>query len=229
MQLFNPKFPNIYYKKDNKGRIKLFTKNLTPGLKFFDENIEREAQNEYRYWDPKRSKLAAALMKEISQIGIKEGNKILYLGASHGYTPSFLSDIIGENGFIFALDFAPRVVRDLVFLCEKRKNITPILADANQPETYKHRITKVDIVYMDVAQRNQAEIFLKNCDLFLKENGFALLAVKSRSIDITKKPKEIYSLIRQELEKKLNVVDYRTLDPFEADHAFFVCKKTSKI
>ncbi|MEM2131129.1 MAG: fibrillarin-like rRNA/tRNA 2'-O-methyltransferase, partial [Candidatus Woesearchaeota archaeon] len=178
MQLLNQKFPNIYFKKDSRGKIKLFTKNLTPGLKFFDETIEKESGFEYRNWDPKRSKLAAAILNQISQIGIKENDKILYLGASHGYTPSFLSDIIGDNGFIFALDFAPRVVRDLVFLCEKRKNIAPILADANQPETYKHRITKVDIVYMDVAQRNQAEIFLKNCDLFLKENGFALLAVK---------------------------------------------------
>ncbi|GIU70396.1 MAG: fibrillarin-like rRNA methylase [Candidatus Woesearchaeota archaeon] len=234
MQLLNPKFPNIYFKKDSKGRIKLYTKNLTPGIKFFDEQIEKEIEKEhkelveYRNWDPKRSKLAAAILKEISQIGIKENNKILYLGASHGYTPSFLSDIIGNNGFIFALDFAPRVVRDLVFLCEKRKNITPILADANQPDTYKHRITKVDIVYMDVAQRNQAEIFLKNCDMFLKEDGFGLIAVKSRSIDITKKPKEIYSLVRKELEKKITVVDYRILDPYEADHAFFVCKKTQK-
>ncbi|MEM4397501.1 MAG: fibrillarin-like rRNA/tRNA 2'-O-methyltransferase [Candidatus Woesearchaeota archaeon] len=225
MQLLNQKFPNIYFKKDSRGKIKLFTKNLTPGLKFFDEIIEKESGYEYRNWDPKRSKLAAAILNQISQIGIKENDKILYLGASHGYTPSFLSDIIGNKGFIFALDFAPRVVRDLVFLCEKRKNIAPILGDANQPETYKHRITKVDIVYMDVAQRNQAEIFLKNCDLFLKENGFALLAVKSRSIDITKKPKEIYSIVRHQLEKKITIVDYRTLDPFESDHAMFVCKK----
>lgn len=225
MQLLNPKFPNIYYKKDSKGRIRLYTKNLKQGISFFNEDIEKINNIEYRYWDAKRSKLAAAILKDISQIAIKEEDKILYLGASHGYTPSFLSDIIGSNGFIFALDFAPRVVRDLVFLCEKRKNITPILGDANLPERYKYRIKKVDIVYMDVAQRNQAEIFLKNCDLFLKNGGFGLLAVKSRSIDITKKPKEIYSIVRRELEKKLLVVDYRILDPYEEDHAFFICKK----
>ncbi len=225
MNLLNPKFPNIYFRKDSRGRIKLYTPNLTPGLKFFDEEAERFGGNEFRFFDAKRSKLAAAIVKEASQIGIKEGDTILYLGASHGYTPSFVSDMIGEAGFIFALDFAPRVIRDLVFVCEKRKNMTPIMADANQPETYKSRLTKVDIVYQDVAQRNQAEIFLKNCEMFLKSGGFGLLAVKSRSIDITKRPKEIYVEIRQELEKKMTVVDYRVLDPYERDHAFFVCKK----
>ena len=225
MNLLNPKFPNIYVRKDTRGRVKIYTPNLTPGIRYFDEEIERFGGNEYRFFDAKRSKLAASIVKEISQIGIKEGDTILYLGASHGYTPSFVSDIVGENGFIYALDFAPRVVRDLVFVCEKRKNMAPIMGDANQPKTYKHRVTKVDIVYQDVAQRNQAEIFLKNCDMFLKSGGFGLLAVKSRSIDITKKPKEIYFAIRQELEKKMTVVDNRVLDPFEKDHCMFVCKK----
>ncbi len=225
MNLLNPKFPNIYSRKDSRGRIKIYTPSLTPGTKYFDEEIVRLGGDEYRHFDEKRSKLAASIVKEASQIGIKEGDNVLYLGASHGYTSSFVSDMVGEKGFIFALDFAPRVVRDLVFVCEKRRNMTPIMGDANQPNTYKHRLTKVDIVYQDVAQRNQAEIFLKNCDMFLKSGGFGLLAVKSRSIDITKKPKEIYIEIRQLLEKKITVVDYRILDPFEKDHCMFVCKK----
>lgn len=225
MNLLNPKFPNLYSRKDSRGRIKLYTLSLTPGIKYFDEEIERFNGMEFRFFDAKRSKLAASIVKESSQIGIKEGDTILYLGASHGYTPSFVSDMVGSSGFIYALDFAPRVVRDLVFLCEKRNNITPLLGDANQPKTYSFRLTKVDIVYQDVAQRNQAEIFIKNCEMFLKPGGFGLLAVKSRSIDITKKPKEIYADIRQKLEKSLTIVDYRILDPFEKDHCMFVVKK----
>jgi fibrillarin-like pre-rRNA processing protein len=225
MRLFNPKFPNIYSRKDTRGKIRLYTPNLTPGIKYFDEEIERFDGFEFRNWDMKRSKLAAGIMNNLSQIGIKEGNTVLYLGASHGYTPSFISDIIGEQGFMFALDFAPRVVRDLVFLCEKRRNIAPILGDANQPKTFASRITKVDIVYMDVAQKNQAEIFLKNCHMFLKSGGFGLLAVKSRSIDITKKPKQIYLEVRQQLEREITIVDYKTLDPFEKDHCMYVVKK----
>jgi fibrillarin-like pre-rRNA processing protein len=222
MKIYNNKFPSIFFKKDKRKRTKLYTPNLTPGLRFFDEDIIKE-DKEYRFFDATRSKLAAAILKGVSQIGIKENDWILYLGASHGYTPSFLSDII-KDGFIFAVDFAPRVVRDLVFLCEKRKNIAPIMADAYQPDTYKDRITMVDILYQDVAQKNQAEIFLKNTR-FLKKGGFGLLAVKSRSIDITKRPKQIFNQVRMQLEKKITVVDYRILDPFERDHCMFVVKK----
>lgn len=224
LRLYNPKFPNIYSKKTRRG-INLYTENLTPGIKYFDEDIIKDKGIEYRQWDARRSKLAAGILKGISQTGIKPGQTILYLGASHGYTPSFVSDIIGEKGFMFALDFAPRVVRDLVFVCEKRKNMTPVLGDANQPKTYAERILPVDIVFMDVAQKNQAEIFLKNCHMFLKSGGFGILAVKSRSIDITKKPRQIYQEVRAKLEKEITIVDYQILDPFEKDHCLFVVKK----
>ncbi|MCM2325001.1 MAG: fibrillarin-like rRNA/tRNA 2'-O-methyltransferase, partial [Candidatus Woesearchaeota archaeon] len=86
MRLYNPKFPNVFSKKDTKGKIKLYTPNLTPGIKYFDEDIERFDGMEFRNWDPKRSKLAAGIINDLSQIGIKEGNTVLYLGASHGYT-----------------------------------------------------------------------------------------------------------------------------------------------
>lgn len=206
---------------------RLFTRSLAPGQRPFDERIFREKGIEYRQIDVKKSKLAAAVIKGISQIGVQPGDVVLYLGASHGYTPSFMSDIIGEEGFMFALDFAPRVVRDLVFVSEKRNNIAPIMADANHPETYFHRVLQADYVYQDIAQKNQAEIFIKNCKIFLKKDGFCFLAVKSRSVDIAKKPKMIFAAVRQEIESSglLTIVDYKELDPLEKDHCVFVCKK----
>ncbi len=175
-------------------------------------------------WDPRRSKLAAAIAKGISEIGIKEGNTVLYLGASSGTTASHVSDIVGKNGFVFALDSSPRMVRDLVFECERKMNMAPLLEDANHPERYAENVTKVDVVYQDVSQRNQSEIFLKNCRLFLKKGGFGLLAVKARSVDVTKKPAEIFETARKELEKEMEIVDSRQLEPFEKAHMLFVCK-----
>ena len=102
--------------------------------------------------------------------------------------------------------------------------MTPILADANKPESYMHRVCMVDFLYQDVAQRNQLEIFIKNCKGFLKRDGFAMLCIKSRSIDIAKKPREIFREVRNQLEKEITVVDYRELDPFQKDHCLFVCK-----
>lgn len=219
MKLFGKKFPNIYIDKK-----KLFTKSIDKNS-FFEERIIVQDRVHYREWDPKRSKLAAGLLKGISQIGFKEGDLVLYLGASHGYTPSFVSDIVGKKGFVFAIDFAPEVVRDLVILTEERENMAPILGDCNHPEDYKDLVLESDVVYQDIAQKNQVQIFLKNCNAYLKKGGFGLLALKARSVDVTKRPKEIFKQVRAELEKHITIVDYRTLDPFEKDHALFIVKK----
>jgi fibrillarin-like pre-rRNA processing protein len=217
------KFP--VFEKQTDRRL-LFTKNLTPGRSFFAESLVREGSDEYRSWEVTRSKLGAAIKKGVSQIGIKEGDIILYLGASHGFTPSYVSDMIGESGFVFCLDVAPRVVRDLVFVCEERKNMAPLLADANHPESYSELIAKeVDVVYQDIAQKNQVQIFMKNCDAYLKKGGFGILALKARSIDVARRPRDIFMQVRKDLEKVITIVDYKELDPFERDHAIFICKK----
>ena len=62
-------------------------------------------------------------------------------------------------------------------------------------------------------------------DSFLKNDGYALLAVKARSIDVTKQPKQIFKEVREKLEKNLIIIDYRELEPFQKDHCMFICKK----
>jgi len=224
MKILPHKFKGIYTAQ--KGRFLLYlTKNFVPGRKVYKENLYTEDDVEYREWDPTRSKLGAALAKGVSQVGIYPGSKVLYLGASTGTTSSHVSDIVGEDGFVFALDFAPRTTRELVYLCELRKNMTPILADAKHPETYAQYVTQVDAVFQDIAQRDQAEIFIKNCNMFLKQGGFGILAVKARSVDVAKKPRIVFNEVRAFLEKNITIVDYRELDPFERDHCIFVCKK----
>ncbi|MGM5488458.1 MAG: fibrillarin-like rRNA/tRNA 2'-O-methyltransferase [Nanobdellota archaeon] len=203
---------------------RLYTRNLITGSPVYGESILTRNGIEYREWNPKRSKLAAAIKKGAGNVGIRKGSIVLYLGAASGTTSSHVSDMVGPEGFVFALDFSARVVRDLVFVSEKRGNLTPLLGDARNPESYLGRLCQVDVVFQDIAQYDQAEIFLKNCELFLKKGGFALLAVKSRSIDISKKPKAVYRDIRAKLEKRMTIVDFRELDPFEKDHCMFICK-----
>ncbi|MBS3116159.1 fibrillarin-like rRNA/tRNA 2'-O-methyltransferase [Candidatus Woesearchaeota archaeon] len=210
--------------QDDRGR-KIFTKSVLPGKAPFQEEIVNEKGVEFREFNPRRSKLAAMVMKGCTNAGIRAKDVILYLGASHGYTISFISDMVGKEGLIFGIDPAPRVMRDLVFLAEERKNIVPLLADANHPEEYLQRICQVDVVYQDVAQRNQEEIFTRNCHLFLKPGGYGLLAVKARSIDIKRRSKDIFLEIRQKLEKIFTVIDYKTLDPYEKDHCMIIIKK----
>jgi fibrillarin-like pre-rRNA processing protein len=223
MQIKNSKFFEVY---ESEGRNrKILTKNLVPGRSVYCENLIFSGNSEYREWDPSRSKLGAFIMKGADQIAVRPRDIVLYLGAASGTTVSHVSDIVGADGFVFAVDFAPRVVRDLTFLSEVRPNIAPILADANHPERYAHLVTQVDFVYQDIAQPNQVEIFLKNCDMFLKSGGFAMIALKSRSVDVTKKPKEIFEIVRRQLVERIAVTDARLLDPFERDHCMFLCKK----
>ena len=211
------KFKGIF--EDWKGKKKvLYTQSEDS---FFGEDIK----DGYREFSPKRSKLAAAVLKRISILPIKKNSKILYLGASHGYTPSYISDIIESKGELYCLDFAPRVVRDLVKVCKKRENMLPLLFSATKPEEYKDKIGEVNIIYQDIAQKNQVEIFLKNINMFLKKGDYALLALKSRSIDSVKKPFDVYKQVEKELVKGVKIIDKKELAPFEKDHMFYVCQK----
>lgn len=217
------KFKDVYIVELDDGTSKLATKNLVPGKRVYGEHIYRWRDEEYREWNTYRSKLAAAIVKGLKEMPIRKGQKILYLGAGSGTTPSHVSDIVGYEGTIYAVEFAPRVMRELIVIAEDRKNIIPILEDARMPRRYRHLIEGVDGLYADVAQPEQASIVADNADMFLIDGGWLLLAIKARSIDVTAEPSEIY---RKEIETLRNrgfeIVDVVHLEPFDKDHAM-VC------
>ncbi len=215
-------FEGVFEDREGKRRL-LYTRNLIKGA-HFNEALKAEGGIEYRNWDARRSKAAAAIMRGMKEFPVRKGTVVLYLGASHGVTPSFFSDIV-VDGFIFAVEFSPRVARELVYVAEARKNIAPILADASRPEEYLDKAARCDVLYQDIAQKNQVGIFAKNAALFLKKDGYGMLALKARSIDVTKKPSIIFDEARRELQKNFEIIDYRTLEPFEKDHAFFLVRK----
>src|SRR3989344_7380025 len=131
-------------------------------MPLFSEHIYDE---QYREWTPKRSKVAAAIMKRLPNLYIKKDNYVLYLGASHGYTCSFLADIVGPTGAIFGVEFAQRTMRDFLMVAKARENIIPLFADARKPKEYKDKILPCDVLVQDVAQPDQARIFLENLQL----------------------------------------------------------------
>jgi fibrillarin-like pre-rRNA processing protein len=213
------------YEERKGSRRYIYTQSFAPGFNVYGEIVKREGGIEYREWDPTRSKIAAAIMKGVPNIFIRRGHVVLYLGAASGTTASHVSDIVGEEGFVFCLDFAPRSMRDLVFVCEKRHNMAPLLEDAHHPENYSRLVQPSDIVFQDIAQKDQVEIFIKNVKEYLKKDGTAILTVKSRSIDVTMKPRQVFSIVKAKLDKEFKIVDSRELDPFERDHMIFFCKR----
>lgn len=204
---------------------RLATINLVPKQKVYGEMLFTIDNTEYRVWDHTRSKAAAAIKKGIKLFPLSPGQKVLYLGVASGTTASHFSDIIGPEGIIYGVDVAERVLRDLTHHAEKRGNIVPILADARKPEEYENLVMeKVDVVFEDVADPDQIEILIRNAQKFLKKGGYAMIAIKSQSIDVTKDPKQIYKEALEKLEKHFEILEKVELDPFEKHHLFVVMK-----
>ncbi|WP_048058400.1 fibrillarin-like rRNA/tRNA 2'-O-methyltransferase [Pyrococcus yayanosii] len=225
MEIKKHKFSGVYTVIDDDGSEKIATKNLVPGQRVYGERIIKWEGEEYRIWNPHRSKLGAAIMNGLRNFPIRPGRSVLYLGIASGTTASHVSDIVGWEGKIFGIEFSPRVLRELVPIVEERRNIIPILGDATKPEEYRALVTKVDVIFEDVAQPTQAKILIDNAEAFLKRGGYGMIAVKSRSIDVTKEPEEVFREVERELGEYFEVVERLNLEPYEKDHALFVVRK----
>ncbi|MGD0319382.1 MAG: fibrillarin-like rRNA/tRNA 2'-O-methyltransferase [Nitrososphaerales archaeon] len=212
-------------REERDGRTFLLTQNLAKGYRVYNEELINRGGVEFRTWDPFRSKLAAAMLKGLPDDTIREGDRVLYLGTSTGTTPSHVSDIVGEKGLLIGVEFSPRVAREFVEnVARQRKNVIPFVADARNPSRYN--ITKVDVVYCDIAQPDQTEIAMENCRAMLKPAGRLLLVVKARSIDVLKDPERVF----QEEMSRLEGAGFRVesiieLSPFEKDHALILATR----
>ena len=110
----HPRFPEIYWVNLGNGTRKLATRNLVAGNSVYGERLVKFRGKEYRIWDPYRSKFAAAILNGLKTVPIQPNQKVLYLGAASGTTASHVSDIVGEGGHVYCIEFASRSLRELV-------------------------------------------------------------------------------------------------------------------
>jgi fibrillarin-like pre-rRNA processing protein len=209
---------NILILNDHK---RLATLNLDQGKSVYGEKLLMLHGSEFRLWDPFRSKLAAALTRGL-EFELLPNTRVLYLGASTGTTVSHISDIVGANGRIFAVESSSRVGRELINnVSSRRKNVIPIISDARKPRAYFSIYDTIDLVYCDIAQPDQTAIAIENCNVYLKRGGTLLLVVKARSIDVTMDPKKVVKREVKKLEDNcFTILQVVNLDPFDKDHAF---------
>ena len=214
---------NIFWiKVDNEK--KLATINLVEGNQVYKEKLVKLKGHEYRLWDPFRSKLAASIMNRLKLLPITLKSKVLYLGASTGTTVSHISDIVGTNGIIFAVEHTSRVARDFIDrVASKRSNVIPIMQDARNTN-YFSIYGKVDVVYVDIAQPDQTKIAIQNCKVHLKNNGYLMLVIKTRSIDVTKDPYIIIQNEIKKLESAFSIIQEIDLLPYDKDHSIVLAK-----
>ncbi|MDE1862935.1 MAG: fibrillarin-like rRNA/tRNA 2'-O-methyltransferase [Thaumarchaeota archaeon] len=215
---------NIFWVKVE-GEKRLATLNLVPGRQVYKEKLVKVKDEEFRAWDPYRSKLGAAIMNGLEMLPIVRKSRVLYLGVSTGTTASHVSDIVGLSGIVFCVEHTSRVAREFLDrVATFRSNIVPILQDARNPREYFAVYGSIDVVYVDIAQPDQTEIAILNCRTFLKKGGYLMLVVKTRSIDVTREPAEIIRSEARKLKDGFEILQEINLAPFEKDHSMIIAK-----
>lgn len=207
----------------SEGEKRLATENMVPGNQVYKERLVRKGRTEYRVWDPFRSKLAAAIMRGLDEFPFRSGTSVLYLGASSGTTVSHLSDIVGMNGTVFAVEHTSRAARDLLDrVARHRPNVVPILQDARRPGDYFAVHGRTDVVYSDIAQPDQTQIAIANCQKLLKPGGLLFVVIKTRSIDVTRNPGDIIRSEEKKIREGFEILQTLNLYPYDKDHAMVV-------
>lgn len=205
----------------------LLTRNMIPGSSVYGEKrisvSTPDKKIEYRLWNCYRSKLAAGIACGLDNIYIKPKSVVLYLGAANGTTLSHVSEIVGSDTLVYAVEFSQRSGRDLVNLAMKRNNIVPIIADARTPYKYRMLVPMVDVIFSDISQPDQSRIVMENAQYFLKDEGGILISIKASCVDSSVPAEKVFSDEVNWLKKnEFKPVEQVTLEPYEKNHAMLV-------
>jgi fibrillarin-like pre-rRNA processing protein len=203
--------PDGVERRDVDGETRLATRG--------DPVYGEPTDGEWRAWNPDRSKLGAMLERGMDT-GLSGGETVLYLGAAAGTTVSHVADFAGPT---YAVEFAPRPMRDLLDAVESRPRLFPLLKDARKPETYAHVVEPVDVIVQDVATRGQARVARENAR-FLRPDGRLLAAIKARSEDVTADPETVFESVRSELSADFEILEIERLEPYHDDHLGVVAR-----
>ena len=128
------------------------------------------------------------------------------------------------EGELYCVEVSERSVRDLIKVCEKRENMLPILEDARNVEKYAEEVGNADVLYQDIAARDQAQMLIEN-SRFIGKGSYAYVAIKSQSISVSKNPKVVYKEFLKAVSGTFEVVESMDLMPFDRMHLFAVLKK----
>ncbi|MBA46247.1 MAG: hypothetical protein CMB31_06640 [Euryarchaeota archaeon] len=213
----------------------LWSRNAVKGERVRDERLRRDGKIEWRSWNPRSSKLGAAIIRSSGDAEIllpEPGSTVLYIGAGHGTTISHLHDHVcgsgnHHGGSIVAVDLSARCIRDLLSLAEKRPGILPVLSDARNLDDYAIFLSnRVPWILQDVSQAGQVDLMLRICNRFLSSNGIALLSLKAASERWTDGGDEARFLAAESkiAESNLELVERIDLKGLEDQHVMYLLR-----
>ncbi|WOH16528.1 hypothetical protein DCAR_0936083 [Daucus carota subsp. sativus] len=146
-----------------KGKENMFcTKNIVPGEAIYGETlIHHQVIWTHgtrgvcfnRVWDPLKSKFGAAIMGGVSNIWIKPGARVLYVGNVCGLTVSNLSDLVGSDGLVYLVGFCDG--DDVASMAGKRPNVVKITVKITVKFPYSHwhyrmLVGMVDVIFAEI-------------------------------------------------------------------------------
>jgi fibrillarin-like pre-rRNA processing protein len=199
--------------------VELFTETVGQLPPVYGERWAESGGRTYRAFEPGRSKLSAALVRDWSGPLPRPGERWLYLGAASGSTASHIADLLGPNGELYAVERSPRPFARLMALAGRWPNIVPILGDAREPREYWRWVPAVRGIYADVAQPDQVEIVRRNGELFLEGAGAGVaLALKTSSMGRERDAAGHLAAAERELGGVLDLAASVRLDPFHKGH-----------
>ncbi|TDG49008.1 hypothetical protein AWZ03_004493 [Drosophila navojoa] len=180
---------------------------------FGEETLTADYNGEccrFRIWSPYKSKLAAALLKDLAHVQIFEGSKVMYLGAATGCSVSHLADIVGAGGVVYAVETSPWANSELLALAKRRPNVVAITEDATMPYKYHRVISEsVDFLFCDALHHEQLRILMLHARHFLRPGGrFALM--------LTGTPQDSAGLgaVQRLHAEQLDALDQISLQPY---------------
>lgn len=110
--------------------------------------------------------------KLLKEMGVKEGQKVLDVGCGPGFFTIPASEIVGDDGFVFALDVLPLMIEKLKHKVKNNNitNVKPILTNAKYTRLKSGSIDVV-IIIDTIADLDDLDNVLKEMHRVLKLDG----------------------------------------------------------
>ena len=106
---------------------------------------------------------------------------------------------------------------ELLVLAQVKENIIPCLNDAHFPEKYRIQANNPDIIYQDIAQNDQVDIFIRNCNYFKPKSAFLMLKTQS----ISGKNKTIFEDTKMKLNEIFENVEIININKWAKGHSAY--------
>ena len=158
---------------------------------------------------------------------VKPGSVVLDLACGKGIYSIFLSEIVGENGLVYAVDLWKKGLLLLEEQIEKQNinNILPLLDDATEQieiDDYSVDVCLMATVLHDFEGMNKAGAVLKQIKTILKPNGY-LAVIEFKKIEGPPGPPVQIRLSEAKVEKMVTGYEFKkdkTVDI--GDHNYFM-------